>query len=742
MPLEWGAEGGSYSALVVVSPPVPPPVVVPVPARPPPLLPSHAKTFVVRPPPSGYVPAVTPAVPPAGPPIVVVVPDSAAVVPPTRPAIVVDIPAPPAAESEPVVRLLPIVDDTNTKNIMAVGRLIQSLGVISDVCNRAYGSRLNRDVLPDTTTTVRPYAPSEPEAVILRPRAAEPPAEHASIPPRKPAEDSVPAAKSGNTIWTPDFDSVDSSELDSVRWGGMLQAYQTGGVFPAELGSHMRRMLNRAASIATRMRELGQIILTKIRTVHKTHGGRLSPDIMRVSELLTAYEHECSPLIIDIRASFSPVAWESKYLNVVRLLSELATVVNGIGPFDEKIAQYTSIRGIAAGTAVLKEFSNEVMMCFVDENTRATRRIINFVSSIQGDHEFILFKGRIDDMLTKCLNDWRIFLPAVEELPSGGAGDARLPEDRRDSEASWRHESPEIEPAVSDTETFGQRIYDDAEQMRGLKQAEEECLSDISKMTDLKRNGSHAAGVHDLDTSLDLAQSALSEIRLQQQYVVSRTTAGPGVTGDADTIRSGISRLEGALRKITDDIIRLMQLLDNARQTLVELPPHGAADGTVRDLRLRIATFEGELLGLRSTEHNLNEGLRAAKSDLIVAVARELETDATSSDLGVLMRVEEAASHPEYINRPEEHALERDLRGLHTHAADLEALLIPLLRGLGPPEDQRAYARLEAMRSRPGLYKAWLRASLADGSLRHPCCDDAPEQLREIDGRQQQQHDV
>lgn len=691
----------------------------------------------------------------------------------------------PPSEPEPQASPEQRGEETNIRNVMAVEHLMAGLKRIHDMCEREYGGQLNR--VRTTHPPSEPPLPARQErpASYMEPERVEPPPETA--PPRREPPAVVP-----KSVWNPDgVPAMSPNDLDSAKWGALLLRVVKSNADPDGLRGHIRGMINRAVFIARHLQIFVENVRLDFRSALVERGGRFPPDIIAVQGLFDAYERESTPLISILVKTFNLPEWEQMYFLVANLMSEVANLVNGVTPYDRAIEGFAKMHNIAVSLQRLKVHSNALVNCFVREHNIATSRTIVFVSSREGDIAFSEFRERIIDLLVQCLNDWRRPSSGEPLEPAGDGGDGGGDDSRRAREepaargrdggddgrrqreepaaegeqpfpARVIHSVPEYgqsddggagwasEPDDGD-DAFGERIMGDTELLVNLKGRERACLDNMEMYrASMKAHpaiaGKIARTLKSERTELGIIQADIlaAEARLEGRAEGSSRSLMP----DADDVE--VSRLGREAARLSKDMASILNQIGAYKQELSDLPE----DSATGDITEILSALELELSSLGETSLTVDEELIAARSRVLVRRFEESRAELGSELYDSAMDV---AVHPEQVTAAEERIVERKLQQQRGMEGGDSAGIVNLLREFKAMQNvvrelQQSPAaaggrrwtgtRLEAMRSRPGLYKAWLRASLADGSLHPACCDDAPEQLREIDGRQQQQYDV
>jgi len=742
MPLEWGGSSGDYSVPLV------PPVV-----RNKPEVRRPESRPEVRRPDSARPESTTPSQP--------------STVPPSEPE----------QQASPEQR----GEEISVRNVMAVDNLMTSLKRIRDMCENEYGGQLHRVRTTHPPSDPPPALPKRP-ASFVEPKRVEPSDDSATIviPIHRAAKKAEPAGG-----WNAAFDALSADDRDSVKWGQMLKRELPSGSFSEPLKLHIRFLISRAVSIRDRMVEFNKLVAASVGEANKKSTGTMPVPVSDALRYFEIFMDETRASVADISRPFQPPECKNKYLLVIEVLNQVTSLVKALLPRARDIEQFASLSGIIGSITELKRHSVDLVKCFVQEYSQDTGQMVEFVSAREGDNAFSEFRTRITELLVQCLNDWRrsssgeSLEPAGDDGGDGGddsrrpreepaarerdGGDGRRPreepaadefparvihmvpeQDQSDNDgAGW---TPELD---GDGVAFGGRIMSDDEFLEDLKERERVCLDNVEKYRVYKKAHPAIAGriAHTIKserTQLGIIQADIiaAEARLANRAEGSSSITAP----NADDVE--VSRLGHEAAKLSKDMTSIVRQIGVYNQELSELPEGSVTDE--EDIAHILTELELELSSLRETSLTVDEELIAARSRVMV---RRFEESRAELDPELYDSAMEVAVHPEQVTVADERMVERRLqqRGMEGGSSDAVLDLVrefrsmqDVVRGLQQPAARRwPGARLEAMRSRPGLYKAWLRASLADGSLRHPsCCDDAPEQLREIDGRQQQQHDV
>ena len=748
MPLEWGGSSGDYSV---------------------PLVPSvvRNKPEVRRPDGDGWRPESRPeARRPDS--------DRPESTTPSQPSTVP--PSEPEQQASPEQR----GEEISVRNVMAVEHLMIGLKRIHDICEREYGGQLDR------VRTIHP--PSDPP-----PARQERPASYAEPKRVEPSDDSTTivtpvhrAAKKPEPAggWNAAFDVLSADDKDSVKWGQLIKSELPSGSFSESLKLHIRFLISRAVSIRDRMVAFNELVAA---SVGKANGKSTGTMPVPVSDALGYFEHfmnETRAAVADISRPFQPSECKNKYLLAIAVLNHVTSLVKALLPRARDIEQFASLSGIVGSITELKRHSVDLVKCFVQEYSQDTGQMVEFVSAREGDNAFSEFRTRISELLVQCLNDWRRPSSGEPLEPAGDGGDGGPARDqpaarRRDGGDDGRrareepaadeeqrfparviHTVPEYGQSDDDGAgwtpeldgddvAFGGRIMSDTDFLEDLKERERVCLDNVERyrafMKENPATGGKLTGVLKSErTQLGIIQADILaiEARMEDRAESRRSITAP----NADDVE--VSRLGQGAAKLSKDMTSIVRQIGIYKQRLSELPEDSVTEE--EDIAHVLTALELELSSLRETSLTVDEELIAARSRVMV---RRFEESRAELGPELYDSAMEVAVHPEQVTVADERMVERRLqqRGMEDGSSDAVLDLVrefrsmqDVVRGLQQPAARRwSGARLEAMRSRPGLYKAWLRASLADGSLRHPCCDDAPEQLREIDGwQQQQQYDV
>lgn len=697
----------------------------------------------------------------------------------------------PPSEPEPQASPEQRGEETNIRNVMAVEHLMAGLKRIHDMCEREYGGQLNRVRTTHPPSEPPPPARQERPASYMEPARVEPSDNSTTIviPIHRAAKKAEPVGG-----WNAAFDALSVDDRDSVKWGQLIKSELPSGSFSEPLKLHIRFLISRAVSIRDRMVEFNKLVAASVSEAERKSAGTMPVPVSDALRYFELFMNQTRASVADISRPFQPPECKNKYLLVIDVLNHVTSLVIALLPRARDIEQFASLSGIVDGITELKRHSVDLVKCFVQEYSQDKGQLVEFVSAREGDIAFSEFRRRITELLAQCLNDWRRpssgepLEPAVDggdggdggddgrkvhEEPAarerdGGGDDGRRPREEPAAEgeqpfpARVIHSVPEYgqsddggagwasEPDDGD-DAFGERIMGDTELLVNLKGRERACLDNMEMYrASMKAHpaiaGKIARTLKSERTELGIIQADIlaAEARLEGRAEGSSRSLMP----DADDVE--VSRLGREAARLSKDMTSILNQIGAYKQELSDLPE----DSATGDITEILSALELELSSLGETSLTVDEELIAARSRVLVRRFEESRAELGSELYDSAMDV---AVHPEQVTAAEERIVERKLQQQRGMEGGDSAGIVNLLREFKAMQNvvrelQQSPAaaggrrwtgtRLEAMRSRPGLYKAWLRASLADGSLHPACCDDAPEQLREIDGRQQQQHDV
>ena len=168
------------------------------------------------------------------------------------------------------------------------------------------------------------------------------------------------------------------------------------------------------------------------------------------------------------------------------------------------------------------------------------------------------------------------------------------------------------------------------------------------------------------------------------------------------------SRLDMEIRDSEEDVIRFMERITGLRETIT-------AENR-KDVEELIGDVQASLDSVQARIHDLKMEHSQVHAAMIADIATQI--DNLPDFMKKILEDPEAAGTSDRQVAASVREVVRENPGLDAGAMlEIIRVMSEGIRGGGPQAHRRLYAmkeRLEAMRSSPGLYKAWLKASLAD----------------------------